>query len=108
MGDGFNVVVGEVRAHATVVTTIASRVRSASGGAQDSVGGGAFGQVGEFFAAAISQACAELREIGGVASETVDQVQSGLAQVADAYQAVDDNHAGLFGRAVPVVGEVRA
>lgn len=108
MGEGFNVVVGEVRAHARTVTTVASRVRSASGGAQDSVGGGAFGLIGEFFAAAVTQACAELREVGDRASRTVDQVQVGLSQVADAYQAVDEGHAGLFERAVPVVGEGRS
>jgi hypothetical protein len=101
MGEGFNVLVGEVRTHASTVTTIASQVRSASGGAQESVGGGAFGQIGEFFAAAISQACGELQSIGDRASQTVDQVQSGLLQVADAYQSVDDNHASLFDKAVP-------
>jgi hypothetical protein len=107
MGEGFNVVVGEVRAHATTVTTVASQVRSASSGAQDSVGGGAFGQIGEFFASAITQACGELRSVTDRASQTVDQVQSGLSQVADAYQAVDDNHASLFSKAVPV-GETQA
>jgi methyl-accepting chemotaxis protein len=103
MGEGFNVVVGEVRAHATTVTTIASQVRSASSGAQDSVGGGAFGQIAEFFASAITQACGELRSGIERASQTVEQVQSGLAQIADAYQAVDDNHANLFNKAVPTV-----
>ena len=107
MGEGFNVVVGEVRMHASTVTTIASQVRSASGGAQDSVGGGAFGQIGEFFASAITQACDELRQVGDRASRTVDEVQSGLSQVADAYQSVDDNHASLFDQAVPTV-EVQA
>lgn len=102
MGEGFNVIVGEVRAHATTVTTVASQVRSVSGGAQDSVGG-AFGQIAEFFASAITQACGDLR--GGIerAGQTVEQVRSGLSQVADAYQAVDDNHASLFNKAVPSV-----
>ena len=107
MGEGFNVVVGEVRAHATTVTTVASQVRSASSGAQESVGGGAFGQIAEFFASEISQACGELRSVTDAASRTVDQVQSGLSQVADAYQAVDENHASLFDKAVPV-GEAQA
>ena len=106
MGEGFNVVVGEVRAHATTVTTIASQVRSASSGVQDSVNG-AFGQIGEFFASAISQACGELRSVIDGTSQTVDQVQSGLSQVADAYQAVDENHATLFSKAVPT-GETQA
>jgi methyl-accepting chemotaxis protein len=101
MAEGFNVVVGEVRAHATTVTTIASQVRSASGGAQDSVSGGAFGEIGEFFASAITQACDLLRQVTDQASQTVDQVQSGLSQIADAYQAVDENHASLFDKAVP-------
>jgi methyl-accepting chemotaxis protein len=107
MGEGFNVVVGEVRAHASTVTTVASQVRSAAAGAQDSVGGGAFGQIGEFFASAITQACNELRQVGDRASQTVDQVQSGLSQVAEAYQSVDDNHASLFDKAVPA-GEAQA
>jgi methyl-accepting chemotaxis protein len=107
MGEGFNVVVGEVRMHASTVTTIASQVRSASSNAQDSVGGGAFGQIGEFFASAITQACDELRQVGDRASQTVDEVQSGLSQVADAYQSVDENHASLFDQAVPSAG-VRA
>src|ERR1044072_1422045 len=101
MGEGFNVVVGEVRAHATVVTTIATQVRSASSGAQDSVGGGAFGQIGEFFASAITQACNDVGRLVDRASQTVDQVQSGLSQIAEAYQAIDDNHASLFNKAVP-------
>ena len=104
MGEGFNVVVGEVRAHATTVTTVASQVRSASSGAQDSVSGGAFGQIAEFFASAITQACGELRSVTDTASRTVDQVQSGLSQVADAYQRVDENHAEIFGKAVPTGG----
>jgi methyl-accepting chemotaxis protein len=104
MGEGFNVVVGEVRAHATTVTTVASQVRSASSGAQDSVSGGAFGQIAEFFASAITQACSELRSVTDATSQTVEQVQSGLSQVADAYQRVDDNHAELFSRAVPTGG----
>jgi len=101
MGTGFNVSIGEVRAHATTVTTIAVAVRSASSGAQDSVGGGAFGQIAQFFASAITQACDELRQTIDRASQTVDQVESGLSQVADAYQAVDERHQSLFDRAVP-------
>ena len=101
MGEGFDVVVGEVRAHATTVTTVASQVRSASSGSQDSVGGGAFGQIAEFFASAITQACNELRSVTESASRTVEQVQSGLSQVADAYQSVDEGHAALFDKAVP-------
>lgn len=101
MGTGFNVSIGEVRAHATTVTTVATMVRSASGNAQDSVGGGAFGQIGQFFAQAITQAADELRAGIDRAGQTVDQVQSGLSQVADSYQAVDERHMTLFNNAVP-------
>ncbi|OLF09296.1 hypothetical protein BLA60_19110 [Actinophytocola xinjiangensis] len=92
----FNVSVGEVRAHAQTVHTVAMMVRSTSSNAQDSVGGGAFGQIGQFFAQAITQAAAELREGIDRAGQTVEQVQSGLSQVAEAYQAADDAHTGLF------------
>jgi methyl-accepting chemotaxis protein len=101
MGSGFNVSIGEVRAHATTVTTVASMVRSASDNAYDSVGGGAFGQIGQFFAQAITQAADELRQGITRASQTVDEVQSGLSQVADAYQAIDERHMALFQAAVP-------
>lgn len=101
MSSDFNVSVGEVRAHAETVTTVASMVRSASANAQDSVGGGAFGQIGEFFAQAITQAAAELREGIDRASQTVEQVQSGLSQVANAYQAADEQHMALFRAVAP-------
>ena len=108
MGEGFNVVVGEVRAHAETVTSVAEAVRSASSGSQDSVSGGAFGQIAEFFASAVTQACGELRSVTDRASQTVDQVVSGLGQVADAYQAVDERHASLFDKAVPTAEGVQA
>jgi flagellar hook-basal body complex protein FliE len=101
MGSGFNVTVGEVRAHATTVSTVAAMVRSASGSAQDSVGGGAFGQIGQFFAQFITQAADQVRQDIARASQTVEQVQSGLGQVADAYQAIDERHMTLFNTAVP-------
>jgi methyl-accepting chemotaxis protein len=68
------------------------------------VSGGAFGQIGEFFAAAISQACEELRQVANRASQSVDEVQSGLSQIAESYQRVDDAHASLFNRSVPAPG----
>lgn len=95
MGTGFTVSVGEVRSHASTVATIAVRVRAASNGAQDSVGG-AYGQLGEFFAAALTDACGELRDTIGRASETVHQVETGLRQAADLYQHNDDQHASLY------------
>lgn len=96
MGSDFNVSVGEVRAHAETVSTVAMTVRTTSSNAQDSVGGGAFGQIGQFFAQAVTQAAAELREGISRAGQTVEQVQSGLSQVADAYQAADEAHTSLF------------
>jgi hypothetical protein len=110
MGSGFNVSVGEVRAHATTVTTVATMVRSASTNAQDSVSGGAFGQVGQFFAQAVTQAAAELRDDINRASQTVDQVQSGLDQIADSYESIDERHMALFDAAVPepVTGKTTA
>lgn len=101
MGSDFNVSVGEVRAHAETVSTVAMMVRSASGSAQDSVGGGAFGQIGQFFAQAITQAAAELREGIDRAGQTVEQVQSGLHQVADAYEVADQQHMSLFRAVAP-------
>ena len=98
--------------HAQTVTSVAEAVRSASSTSQDSVAGGAFGQIAEFFASAITQACGELRSVTDRASQTVDQVVSGLGQVADGYEAVDERHASLFDQAVPTAdspaGGVRA
>lgn len=95
MDTGFTVVVGEVRAHASTVATIAGEVRSSSGRAQDAVGG-AYGQIGEFFAGAITQACTELRDTIGRASETVRQVETGLRAAADLYQRNDERHASIY------------
>jgi hypothetical protein len=110
MADGFDVVVGEVRAHAEAVTSVAEAVRSASSGSRDAVSGGAFGQIAEFFASVMTQACGEVRSVADRASVTVDQVVAGLSAVADAYQAVDERHASLFDQAVPTAetGGVRA
>jgi len=96
MGDDFNVNVGEVRSHAQTVGTIADQVRSSGSGAQDSVSGGAFGQIAEFFASAITGAANEIR--GGIshAGGTVNQVQDGLSQAADGYQATEDQHVRAF------------
>lgn len=103
MVSDFNVSVGEVRAHADAVGTVAAMVRSASGSAQDSVGGGAFGQIGEFFAQAVTQAAAEVREGIDRAGRTVEQVRSGLGQVADAYEAADERHMNLFRAVAPAL-----
>lgn len=96
MDNGFTVVVGEVRAHASTVAAIAGEVRGSGGAAQDSVSGGAYGQIGEFFAAAITQACGDVRDTIGRASETVRQVETGLRDSADLYQLNDERHASLY------------
>jgi uncharacterized protein YukE len=96
MGDDFNVNVGEVRSHAQTVGSIAASVRSAAGGAQDSVSGGAFGQIAEFFASAITGAANEVRQTMNGASQTVDQVQTGLNLTADGYQMTEDRHTQVF------------
>lgn len=96
MGDDFNVHVGEVRAHAQAVGTIAANVRSTASGATDSVSGGAFGQIAEFFASAITGAADSVRQSMNDAGQTVDQVQTGLNHVADGYQATEDRHVEVF------------
>jgi uncharacterized protein YukE len=104
MGDDFNVHVGEVRAHAQTVGSIAANVRSVAGSAQDSVSGGAFGEIAEFFASAITGAADVVRQSVNNASETVDQVRTGLTLAADGYQATEDRHTQVFAVAE---GEVR-
>ena len=96
MGEGFNVNIDEVRTHAETVGTVAANVRSVAGGAQDSVSGGAFGQIAEFFASAITGAANEVRQTMNGASQTVDQVQTGLTLVADGYQSMEERHITVF------------
>lgn len=97
MGTGFNVNTSEIRGHAETVSAIAGEVRAASGSARDSVSGGAFGQIGEFFASAITGAAAELRSGITTAGQTVEQVQQGLTTVVDDYQSIDDQRGQVFG-----------
>jgi phage-related protein len=96
MGDDFNVHVGEVRSHAQTVGSIAANVRSVAGSATDSVSGGAFGEIAEFFASAITGAADAVRQSVNNASQTVDQVQTGLNLVADGYQATEERHVQVF------------
>jgi hypothetical protein len=96
MGEGFNVNVDEVRAHAQTVGDIAATVRSVAGGAQDSVSGGAFGQIAEFFASAITSAADVVRQGMNHAGETVDQVRTGLTLAADGYQRIEESHVQVF------------
>jgi uncharacterized protein YukE len=60
------------------------------------VSGGAFGQIAEFFASAITGAANEVRQGMTGASQTVDQVQTGLNHVADGYQLMEDRHVQVF------------
>jgi uncharacterized protein YukE len=96
MGDQFDVNLNEVRSHAQTVGTIAANVRSVAGGATDSVSGGAFGEIAEFFASAITGAADAVRQTMNDASQTVDQVQTGLNQTADGYRLVEDRHLQVF------------
>lgn len=99
MGVDFNVNVGEVRAHAQTVGNIAENVRSVAGSASDSVSGGAFGQIAEFFASAITGAADVVRQSMNNAGQAVDQVQTGLKQTADGYELVEDHHVQVFATA---------
>lgn len=99
MGVDFNVNVGEVRAHAQNVGNIAENVRSVAGGASDSVSGGAFGQIAEFFASAITGAADVVRQSMNNAGQSVDQVQTGLRETADGYELVEDRHVQVFSTA---------
>jgi methyl-accepting chemotaxis protein len=105
MGDGFNVNVDEVRTHAQTVGDIAATVRSVAGGARDSVSGGAFGQIAEFFASAITGAADVVRQSVNHAGETVDQVRSGLNLAADGYQTIEDKHVSVFSTTGPFATE---
>jgi hypothetical protein len=104
MGDDFNVSIGEVRAHAQTVGGIAANVRSVADSAQDSVSGGAFGQIAEFFASAITGAADVVRQSMNNAGEAVDHVRTGLNQAADNYQTTEDHHVQVF--AVAGTGQV--
>lgn len=99
MGVDFNVNVGEVRTHAQTVGNIAENVRSVAGGASDSVSGGAFGQIAEFFASAITGAADVVRQSMNNAGQAVDQVQTGLKETADGYELVEDRHVQVFSTA---------
>lgn len=96
MGEGYNVSIAEVRSHAETVSGIAADVRSVAGGAQDSVSGGAFGEIAEFFASAITGAADVVRQTMNGASQNVDQVQTGLSLAADGYQALEERHVQVF------------
>ncbi|GLZ43479.1 type VII secretion target [Actinokineospora sp. NBRC 105648] len=95
MSGQFEVEVQEVRAHAQTVATVASQVGDAV--KAGSVGGGAFGAIGEFFASAITAAGDQVRGDIGRAAQAVIDVRAGLDAVAELYRQVDDAQARLFG-----------
>ena len=96
MGTGFTVDVGELRVHAAAVGTVADQVSAAHTTAQASVGSGAFGQIGEFFAGAIDGAGAEVRAALAAGARSVTDVRTGLRATADVYQETDQAHARQF------------
>jgi hypothetical protein len=96
MGEGYDVDVGEVRAHSATVATISNQVGSACGTAQASVHDNAYGMIGQFFAAAMMLAGDQARDGILKAAQSFADVRSGLSAVADLYQQVDVAHARLF------------
>lgn len=96
MADDFYVNLDEMRTHAQAVGDIAANVRSVAGSASDSVSGGAFGQIAEFFASAITSAADVVRQSMNDAGQTVDQVKVGLNQTATSYQEIEEEHAKVF------------
>ncbi|HEV2781703.1 MAG TPA: type VII secretion target [Actinophytocola sp.] len=96
MGDGFDVNVGEVRAHCRTVSTISNQVSSAVGAAGASVHGDAYGTIGQFFAAAMMLASDQAREGILKAAQSIADIHTGLTEVANLYQQVDETHAQLL------------
>jgi hypothetical protein len=94
--DGFNVNLGEVRAHSSTVATLSSQVSAAGQTAQASVHDNAYGVIGQFFAAAVMLAGDQVREGIVKAAKSFMDVQAGLTAVADRYQQVDQAHAELL------------
>jgi hypothetical protein len=94
MGDGFDVNLGEMRGHCATVSTITSQVNSATGAA--SVGGDSYGAIGQFFASAIIAACGDAEDGILKAAKSFLDVHTGLTDVVNLYQQVDEAHAGLF------------
>lgn len=96
MGDGFEVDVDGLRAHAAAVGGIAGQVGSAGSAAQTTVDGGSFGAIAEFFAQAVLSATGQVRDAIGTSAQTVQDVQAGLTATANLYQQIEDLHAGVF------------
>jgi hypothetical protein len=96
MDGSFTVHTGEVRSHAATVSTISNQVSSACGAAQASVGGNAYGMIGQFFAAAMMLAGDQVREGIMKGAQSFMDVSTGLRSVAELYQQVDEAHAQLL------------
>ncbi|GAA2974343.1 type VII secretion target [Actinokineospora diospyrosa] len=94
---GFDINLGEVRAHADTVASISTEVNSALRIAQATVGGNAYGAIGAFFASAIALASDDVREAITKTAKAYMDVQDGLRAVAADYQEIDDAHARVFG-----------
>ncbi|RLK54961.1 type VII secretion target [Actinokineospora cianjurensis] len=94
---GFDINLGEVRAHAGTVATISNEVNGALKIAQATVSGNAYGAIGSFFAAAIALASADVREAITKTAKAYSDVQDGLRAVVADYQEIDDAHARVFG-----------
>ncbi|GLW93418.1 type VII secretion target [Actinokineospora globicatena] len=94
---GFDINLGEVRAHADTVATISSEVNAALKIAQATVGGDAYGAIGAFFASAIALASDDVRQAITKTAKAYADVQDGLRAVVADYQEIDDAHARVFG-----------
>ncbi|WP_035307018.1 type VII secretion target [Actinokineospora inagensis] len=97
---GFDVNLGELRAHAATVAEVASEVSAATSGAQ-ATSGNAFGVIGSFFAQAILAASGDVGEAFTKTAQAYQDVRSGLTTVADDYQRIDEAHAQVFGGGSP-------
>lgn len=106
MEPGFNVALDELRSHATTVSNVAGQVRSEARGSEGSVAG-AFGQIAEFFATAVSAAGVDLRGVIGKAGDSVDDVHAGLRATTDGYQTIETHNASVFGGGTRGVGGQR-
>jgi hypothetical protein len=96
MGDGFEVSVDGLRAHAATVEGLASQVNTAGNAAQTTVGGDSFGVIAEFFATAVMAASDQVRDAIGTSAQAVMDVRSGLTAAANLYQQIEDTHTQVF------------
>lgn len=88
MGDGYEVNVDEVRAHAGTVAGISDEVGSARPSVQ--VGDNSFGTIASFFASAITSAGDQVGDAITRGAQAVMGVHTGLGATADNYQRIED------------------